>query len=328
MKKDPTYRKALSHAWRVVRYHPALWIFGLFSLFLGQMGLLDFLSSISVADDRLVFYSVVGDASSWWHAIVQLFTSLNIGADGWIWVVWLILFFISAGLGLLFVSVSSQGALIDGIIQSLKLGKFHHVKVDKAWYKGVSHFWRLLALNVSKKVVTVLLSVLLAAFAYMLAVTNNVFAGVGLGALFIVSVALGLLVSVLLVYAAGYVVVEEYSYIKSIKSAWKLLKDHWVVSLEVGLIVVLLNLGILAAALVLVGLFVVEMSFIWAISFMLGSAVFWEVGLFLSTMILMILFAAIGSLFSVYSTAIWTYLFLVMHKKGLKSRLLGLFKKG
>ena len=324
MKKEPTYRKALSHAWRIVRYHPSLWIFGLFSLFLGQMGLLDFITSISMVEKQYQFYPLLFDIPELWAVMVDMLGSMHLAVDGWVWVVWLVLFFVSAWLFLLFVSVTSQGALIHGIAQSLKRGKFHHVKVDKAWHSGLKHFWRLLGLNIVKKAIIGLIATAIGLTIFNVLSSSGMVGNIVFVLLFVVSVFVGVILSLLFVYAAGYVVIEEYSFGKSIKTAWGLFLDHWLVSLEVGVIVLLLNIGVVLLAVILVGLFIVEMSLIWAVSLMVSSVVIWKVGLFISTMILIVFFATIGGLFSVYVTSVWTYLFLKMHKRGIKSRLLNI----
>ncbi|MBT3817274.1 MAG: hypothetical protein HOG08_02920 [Candidatus Magasanikbacteria bacterium] len=320
MKKEPTYRKALSHAWRVVRYHPSLWVFGLFSLFLGQMGLLDFFTSISMAEKKYELYPLLFDLPELWNVFLEFLGSIQLSADGWIWLVWLVLFFISAWVFFLFISVTSQGALISGISQSLKRGKFHHVKIDKAWHAGLTHFWRLLGLNALKKCILGLLATSIGFATYNVFVSYSAIDGIVFVLLFLLATIVGMILSLLVIYAAGYVVIEEYSFTKSIEAAWKLFLDHWLVSLEVGLMVLLLNVAIVLAAIVLVVLFVIEMGLVFVLSTIVSSLVIWKIGLFISTLLLIVLFAIIGSLFSVYVTSVWTYLFLKMHKTGLKSR--------
>jgi hypothetical protein len=39
--KEPTYRQTLAQAWNLVWHHKVLWILGLLSVFLGQLGFSD-----------------------------------------------------------------------------------------------------------------------------------------------------------------------------------------------------------------------------------------------------------------------------------------------
>lgn len=323
--KIPLYRHALIHGWDMATKHKLLWIFGLFAAFLGQMGLLDLVVNTTLVKEEYVFYPLLFDIRELFGVLVQLFENIGLAGSAWIWVVWLMIFFAAAKLLFVFVSTVSQGALIDANAQQGRGRKKKELDTSRAWDKGVSHFWRLLFLNMVKRGVIMLLAAAVG-FAMFNVIENG---GTGDTALFIVlfvlSMIVGMVLSFLVIYAAGYVVIEEYAFGDACRAAWRLFVDHWLVSLEVSVLMLVANIivGILAA-LGLV-LFVGEMAIVWAGTLLIGSSVVQQVGFFLGTMLIVLYWAFLGSTLMVFTTSVWMDLFMKMHKKGIKSRVLHFF---
>ncbi|MBT4153180.1 MAG: hypothetical protein HOE53_00865 [Candidatus Magasanikbacteria bacterium] len=319
--KEPTYRSALSHGWNIFWDHKLLWLFGFFAAFLGQMGLLDIITQLNLAPKQYTMYEPISNLPEIIAFIIATVKALPWDAGSMVWSLWLLIFFGGAALLLVFVSVTSQGALIHGIGQSLKGRKKKHIDVSKAWHAGTGHFWRLFFLHIAKKVslFTVMVIAGLAAYSYGMS-GAPLDAGLFYAAL-ILAVAVGVITSFLLIYAAGYVVIEEYSFGEAIKAAWALFKDHWLVSLEVAAIMVLVNIlfAIVSAAVFL--LFVGEMAIILAGSLVLSAGALYTGMLIFGSLLFATCLAFFGSLLTVFSTSTWMYLFATMHKKGMKSRI-------
>jgi hypothetical protein len=136
---------------------------------------------------------------------------------------------------------------------------------------------------------------------------------------------MGMILSFLLVYAVGYVVVENQKLIPALRNAWRMFTDHWFVSLEIGFIMIVLN--VLALALVIFGLYVFFLPslFMWSLASVLQSQALFMTGVIVGFTLFVLYMALIASMFTVFTTATWTYLFTKMHKKGIKSRLVHLF---
>ncbi len=320
--KTPLYRHALVHGWDMATKHKLLWVFGLFAAFLGQMGLLDLIVNTALVKDEYVFYPLLFDLRELFGVLTQLFQNVGLEGSAWIWVVWLMLFFGAAKLLLIFVSTVSQGALIDANAQQGRGRKKKHIDVGRAWDKGVSHFWRLLFLNLAKRVVILVLAAAVGFAMY------NVIQGGGTGhtvlfvTLFVLAMIVGMVLSFLVIYAAGYVVIEEYSFGDACKAAWRLFTDHWLVSLEVSFLLLLANVivgGLAALGLVL---FVGEMAVVWAGTLLIGSSIVQQIGFFFGTLLIVLYWAFLGSTLMVFTTSVWMDLFMKMHKKGIKSRVL------
>jgi hypothetical protein len=318
---EPLYRQALRHSWQLAWQHKFLWIFGLFAALLGQMGLLDLLSKVWLASSDYTLYPH-------WLAWPKLFqfaslnsTGFNISADNLVWLVYLLLVVLGAGLFLIFTSVVSQGAIIKAAAHSAKT-RFFFPSISQAWSSGVKHFWRLLLLNVLRKLIMVILAVVVGYGSLNFVISEGLGSALLFLGIFILAAAVGAVVSFLLIYAGSYIVVEDYRLVEALSGAWKLFTDHWLVSIEVGLTVLLLNVG-LAVAVIFGFLFLFFPTLlIWAIAVWYANYTLWLLGAgFGITLFLLFVFLA-GSVFSVYTTSVWTYLFVKMHKVGVKSRII------
>lgn len=316
--KIPLYREALSHSWQITWKNKNLWIFGLFATLLGQMGLMELFTKLGYASSDYALYPR-------WLALPKLFKILDWGSvslhfDGWIWLIWLGVIMFGFCIFGIFVAISSQGALID------MSGKFAKNKknadLSVAWSKGVNHFWRLFGLHFLKKVILVVLAVIVG-----YATLNFVIQASGLGLvlfllIFLLAVLVGMVVSFLVIYTAFYIVVEDYKLGKALHSAWNLFLDHWLVSLELAFIVLFINFVVGIVVLFLFLFLFLPMLFVWFVA--VATSMYWLalVGLFLGMLFFLLSIILVGSIFTVFTTSIWVYVFTHMHKTGVVSHLL------
>lgn len=326
--KEPTYSQAVHASWQLAWRHKSLWAFGLFAMLLGQLGLVDLVFKVLFVS-RTATSPSLGDYL-WWLVHPSTWTgwggSVNMAADGWIWLAWLVLTMLALGAMILFVAVVSQGALV---YVAARHAKHPALAIDetKAWHQGVTHFWRLLGLNIVRKLMMGAVSLLLLA-----AVLPAVYSPSPLNKLFLVllvilAILVGLVISFLLVYAACYVVVEEYRLPQALREAWRLFVRHPFVSLEVGGIVILANLllAFLAVVAVVYILFLpILVTYFMAVWF--GSAAFMQFGMVLGYALFILCMVVGSALFTVFTTSVWSYLFTKMHRHGLTSRLFHFIK--
>lgn len=315
---EPLYCQALRRSWNLAWHHKLLWVFGLFAAFLGQLGLLELLLKVGFASSTYALYPAWLRAPSlFFNGSVSVLVHLPL--ENWLWFFCLLFILFGFGLFLVFVSVTSQGALIRASAQYAKTGSLPNT--SKAWQVGVKHFWRLFFINIFRKAVLVLLAVVVGWGTLNVVNLPRWYDFVLFLILFLLAAAVGLILSFLTLYAGGYVIVEEYSLAKSISSAWHLFLDHWLVSVEVALLVLFLNVvvGIVAIlgflVFLLPALFTVLLTLFAIDNVLLVSGVIISVVLF----ILFILF--LGSVFTVLITSLWTHLFMKMHYEGIKSRI-------
>ncbi len=315
---EPLYREALLKGWQLAWKHKLLWLFGFFAIFLGQLGLFDLAAKI--------FSVAAGAGFSSWLVIPAVIANLMNGAsislplDVWVWLCWLFLILAGFFLFFIFMAVVSQGALIKSAAQFAEKGSLPDI--NKAWHAGARHFWRLLGINFIKKIIIIAIACFIGYLASWFLQSIG-FGTMGIFLLgFLLAVFIGMIVSFLAIYAAGYVVVEEYSFFKSLAGAIKLFFGHWLVSIEVGAIILLSNLVLCAAAIIGFAISFLPAIVLWPAGALLGSPAISLSGLVASGLIFLLFFAWLNSVFTVFTTSVWTHLFMKMHHQGIASRII------
>lgn len=318
--KTPLYRQALAHSWQLSKKHKLLWVYGLFATFLGQMGLFELIGKVGVASSDYALHPKWLVFPKFCKYIASGFRAEYIPVEGWIWMVWLGVILLGLLAFFVFMAVLSQGALIHSAAKSTKSKKLPDV--GEAWHVGVSHFWRLFTLNLIKKLIMVILAVVVGFGTLNFVVTESGWSLVLFLLVFLLVVLIGMILSFLVIYAAGYVVVEEYSLGRAVASAWKLFVDHWLVSIEVGLIILFMNVVLSFVVLFAFMIIFFPTILAWLIASLTFSYWLYFVGLALGMVLFTLFIILAGSLFTVYTTSVWTYLFMKMHKHGIHSRIM------
>lgn len=326
--KESIYIQATKRAWHFVWENKTIWIFGIFAAFLGQFGMVEFLGKIGfyTGNAGMYFTRIDGMTFDVRDLVMQIVNSL----PNRLLALSLLLLLASLLVVFVYAAVICQGAIIHASAQSISGKK--HVDILKAWHSSHVHFWSLFLLNFFKKVLIVFLSVMVSVTAYgALAVPtigNNLF----FLFTFIIASAVGIVLSFLVVYTAAYIVVEKYTLMNAVHGAWHLFTEHWLASIEVGLIVLLFNLflGILILLGFVLGL--LPAILIWFLVILIGSSqAMLYTGLVAGLIVFVMYLMAVGAMFTVFVSYIWTYVFMKMHKVGVKSRIfhyLSYSKKG
>jgi len=317
--KTPLYRQAMSHSWRLAWKHIWLWPLGLFAALLGQMGVADFFVKLWFASSD---YGVYPE----WSTLPRMFDyGVSFPVGTWGWLAFLAVVFLGFCAIFIFVSVVSQGALVHITAKSVK--KNDLPDVGSSWHVGVSHFWRILGIHVLKKCAIFVVAVWVG-----LSTLNMVsgFSGSDILIFFVIFILasfFGIVASFMSVYAVGYIVVEEYSFLQSIRVAWKLFLSHWMVSIEVGFIIFVLNILVAILLLTTVFIFLLPAFITYFFAVLLGHSLVFSIGLILSAILYLLFVFFVGSVFSIFTISTWTYLFMKMHKHGILSRFLHWHKR-
>lgn len=315
--KEPLYRQALTHSWKLAWHNKMLWTFGLFAALLGQMGIFDFLARISLTGhDTSIWPLAFKNAAAFQESLS--YTTRGLSADGWVWFVWLLVIALGFLVLAAIMSVGSQGVIIDVVRQSMRSKKLN---IAKAWHKSIGHFWSLFFINVFKKIIIVALTVVVGWASYNAVVE----AGVGdiwiFFLTFILATAIGGVASFIAIYAAGYVVVENRPIGEAIHDAWSLFLDHWLVSVEVALILTVANVFLFFLAFFGLLFFFFPAILIWIVALATANTVLFISGFVVGSILFVMYIMLIGSVFTIFSTSCWAYLFMKMHKHGIKSRI-------
>ncbi len=315
--KEPTYRQTLSHAWDVVWHNKSLWILGLFSVLLGQFGFSDIFGRIWSMSD-------VAATGEWNFLLPTIKLNWSGDVSGTLGIVWLAGICLSIVIFLIFVAATSQGALISYAADWFKTKK--HQVLAKPWNRSLKYFWHILAVNILRNV---FVGLSLAVFAMVLGrflYSQSLPQGLLFAFSLVLVVFVTLFISILSIYSLCALVVDGNGLRSAIAKAWEVLSRHILVSLEVGILLALLNL-LLVVAVVVAGFF----AFIPAILILLvagftNAVVLAGFGFSLGIFLWLVFTVIIAGFFNAYTTSAWVFLYMKMHKEGIPSRMIRFFK--
>ncbi|MBI5729096.1 MAG: hypothetical protein HY983_02560 [Candidatus Magasanikbacteria bacterium] len=308
---EPTYRQTLAHAWKLVWHHKILWIFGLLSVLLGQFGLDNFVGQMALlGSGRALFLPRVQGFS-----LAPFFK----GAAAW-WSVWLLVIVIGVLALSILMTVAAQGALIAAAGNWFKIKR--SPKISKAWHTGVAHFWRLLLVNIIKRILFLILLLAL----YRAAISLVAFESAAYQAMLIFIFSVGtfcaLIISATTIYASGYIVIEREDALTAFRHGWGLLHRHFLASLELSIILLLIDVALIALIAMGAVWFFVPSFILTMVAGFTGWTSLVSLGIGASMALLLIFLALLGSFYNAFITTAWTYAFMKMHREGVTSRVL------
>ncbi len=316
---EPTYKQAWHHAWRILVEHKILWPLGLFATFLGQMGLVEIVSKFFVALQQGTAHESWGNLPAIFMSDFSFLASIRVPANALILSAWLWVILIGIALVFLFVSLVSQAALVYVTGQKLKAKTV--VDVGRAWHVGVGHFWKLLSVHILRKFVIITLTILISQATVAALLHSSAISTLALIVILCISLVLGFILSCLSIYTIGYIVIEEYGFFAAIKAAWILFKEHILVSLEVGCVVLLANFVVAILACVGAAIFLSPLLLSFLFYSIITNPYLWFAVSASGIFCCIVYLVALGSFFTVLTTSVWTYLFSRMHSHGIESRI-------
>ncbi len=309
---EPSYRQAIRRAFDLVYHHKSLWVFGVLSLLLGQIGWNNFVGGLVFFSERepfLAFFLNIPWTGIW--------NGVNI-----FWSLWLVVIMLSFSIFVIFIAVISEGALIAAAVSWYKGEKM--ITMKQAWHLGVRHFDRLFMLHFLKKIFLVLVLVVINYLIVYLEASNLAYSTFFLITVLMVGLLLALFIATVGIFAAGYIVEGQLPFFEAIKKAIVLFGEHVLVSLEVSLILLVIQMFIVLLFIFSVTWFLLPFVAFSLLGGLTGSKILIMVGLFLSIGLFLAFAALIGGLLNAFSVATWMYLFMKMHHEGVKSHILHL----
>lgn len=315
--KEPTYRQTLGHAWDAVWHNKSLWILGLFSVLLGQFGFSDIFGKIwSMAD--------ISETGGWNFLLPTI--KLNFSGDVWSTLGILLISVICMSIlaFLVFLGVTSQGALISYAADWFKSRK--HQKLSKPWRRSLKHFWSIFLINIFRKILLVLSLAVFGLTLNYFIFSQNLPQGFVLALSLVVILFLSLFISIISIYALCALVIDGKGMRAAIAKAWDIFSHHTLVSLEVGILLMLLNFLLVTAIAVAAFFAFAPAVLFWLAAGITNTVVLAAVGFYLGIFLWLALIILIAGFFNAYTTSAWVFLFMKMHKEGIPSRLIHIFK--
>lgn len=295
MQEETLYRHILRDSWKLAWRNPKLWVLGGLSVFWGSIGAYSSLDTLVARLQPALPAKLAGGALPAW----QDFTS-----GGMMALVIFALVVLALAVVFAVLITSARGGLIFALARR---GEGKSVLLSEAFKKGAQAFWPVLGIG--------LLSRLDLAIAYLL-LNPLAQAESSLGTLilyivaFVVTTVMSLVFSLLAMYAIAYVMLEGMSFGQAVQKALTLFARHWLVSLELALLLYGLNLlaGLAAlAAILALGIPFVLLGILLAFLQAPGGLMLALIPLMAVYVIFLIL---AGSIFVTFQYSAWTLLYL------------------
>jgi hypothetical protein len=315
--KGPLYTTVFKESWNMVWHHKKLLWFGFLAAFIGSANIFEFLLK-AYYRLRLEYVPSSNFLIELWDRILEVGATQpgrSTGVTITLMVASTLVFLI-----LLYFFISAQGALIAASAGYLKHKE--RLNLKKMWNLGRSRFWPLLVVNLTRILILLAFLVILAQPLIALVYPNNATMGGFIAFVLIVAVLLGgILVSLISLYASMYIILHGHGVAKSVRKAFVLFGKHWLISCEVGLLMLLANIGTLLVTVTAGVIIIVPIAILLTVIVVTQNIMLILLVIALS----IVLIGIIGFILAVYTTWIisaWTSLFLHMDKGSLVSRFL------
>jgi len=309
-----SYRLILRRAWQFAWRTPYFWFFGLFAALLGNGGEYEIISRVFWPSGRTWFLPGV---DFWSAGVLAGFPTFFLKDP----IAAFLLFFFGVVLLALFifflwVIIVSQGALVRAAALAFA-GKTFDFKTCLT--AGARKFWPVFSLNFLSRAVISLLLLFFLPYWFVAGPAGHLPAAVyGFLALMILPTSLA--VSFIGKYSIAYAVIKEEKLADALKKGIDLFLRNWLVSLEIALLLFLINCLIGGVLLVFLAVIAIPPYFFLVISQSLWFLAF-------CLILFLILIAGAGAIIAVFQTAAWTMLFAEISGRGGLSKLARIFRR-
>ena len=321
-----SYRSLLKQAWKITWEHKYLWFFGLFSSILSAGGGYRLLSNNLSANYSGDFWSGLSgllDLKFFYQNIIQGLG--NMFRSDWLFALDNILGLILTALILAFfiwLAIACQGGLIshvNKIINHKKKGT-PDLLIKDGLTAGHQKFWALLSLNILFKILVNFAFIIITIPFLFIALADSSFLGAAYIILFLIFIPLAIALNLIVKYAMAYNVIEHNRFVEAIENAWRLFKKNWLISME--MLVVLFIINFVAGLLILLFLAIFVLPL-----FIVGVTLVIPWLSLLMIIIAIIVIALAGSVITSFESAGWVSLFVRLEEKGGQAKLERIFLK-
>lgn len=319
-----SYRSVLGSAWTITKQHKKLWIFGFLAFLLSAGGEYQILTKIINEDYGYGVYNQMASGSTMmsWSFWSDLFRVCTTDPRTGLAVVMMIVLMAAVAFVILWICVKSEIALVKWT--KTYLNSKNKDKKASVWEEISTKdqkFWPVLGLDIATKIaITVLFSLLSLPLIFLYFKDSN-FAILIYTLFFIVFLPLAISISLIIKYSVAGVVLEKQSFVNSLESGWKLFLDNWLVSLEMAILLFLINFFIS-----LIGVFILSVVLL---PIMLALIIFnLAIPLFLFVIVTFSLLVVTAAALMTFQTSAWTILFLELKSTNtVKAKLERIFNK-
>lgn len=321
----PFYRRILSDAWKIAWSHKHLWVFGFFATLIGFGAVTEvFFNSYERTAAALPMAAASGSALALIPGLSTIKAVISFSPYPALSLLIFLAVFALIVVIFAWITLVSVGALISG---TRKISRGGEPVFGDSVKAGAEKFWRLLGVNVIAKVVILLALIMTGANLYTLMRDQTFVSGMFYVGSFIVFTAVSFVASLGAVYGSINVMLKDDRIEKSVNGAMTLIAEHWLVSLEMAVLLLIVSLAAgVAAAL---GALILAVPIIF---FLVVAAVFKATAaayglMTLTAVMLLVLVVCLGSFLTTFQTAAWTLLWNELEGRKPSSKLIRLAER-
>ncbi|OIO46613.1 MAG: hypothetical protein AUJ28_02260 [Parcubacteria group bacterium CG1_02_37_51] len=301
------YRTIIKNSWDIIIKYKTFWLFGLFAALLGNAAEYQALFNQldKVQNQPEMFQSMVSNFALYsqaWTALWQL-PAISILTTLLSILLCLVIIIILAWL-----ATVSQITIIESAAQAYKNKS---VKIIQNCTNGIKFFWSAFGLNLLAKVINFVLFTLLISplIITMMAINNGwvTFTNIIATVIFVPFI---IIISFVTKYAVNYVVLEKQKMWTAFKNGWKLFTANWLISLEMALIVLVINIA-LAFILSFVAMYIISPLIVAGLTS--GSAATFYIITRVGMGLVALLFFFAAAVFAAWQNTAWTLLFIKLN---------------
>jgi MFS family permease len=297
------YRQILLKAWQITKKYAYLWPIGLLAAFLGNGGEYQVLYN---QYDKVINQPEI--ASYWQATLKAIVPQFNLSGTSLIYLFFLALIaLIFFGL-FLWLVISASGALVKGAATANNNESSTFVKLFQA---GSRKFWPILGLNVVAKIIVygiltlILGPLMISTFSKGDNSINLLIVMIS----FLILVPITIIVSLVTKYAIAFIMLENLKFKESFINAWRMFQTNWLVSLEMAFVLFVINI-LVSLVYILISLLIFSPFFFFAVLNVVNAPELFDVLMYVSVSLLLIISAFIGAWLATFQTSSWTLLFL------------------
>jgi len=318
------HRRIIKRALGVAWHHKHLWIFGFFAAFSGFGGAYEALFRIydRTAGELAVTGGYAGlglmPGTATMLALIRTSSSPWLAASIYSVVALLLLAVF------VWVMIMALGATISGV---KAIAKGQDLNFAEALKKASQHFWKILALILGMKLLTWLSSLVISANLFQLTGAGGPFKGLLFLLSFALFAALSVVIAMVGIYAVTAVVDEDSPLRAAVRKAWKVFKDNWLVSLEAGLLVLLVQITVMILAIGALLVLSVPFIFLMLLALMFNLPSMGVAIAVVATIAVVLVLCLLAAYLTVFQVAVWWQLWQEFGGKGLLAGLERLYHR-
>jgi len=316
-----TYKEVIKNAWKVAWKPKSIWLFGLFASCFGIGG--GVAKSLDLTGGRNILInlwqtllSVNFFSAQTLRSFPQLFLQNPISIT-----ISVLIFLIVGDLTLivLILAIISQSTIIKAVVKRYEGKKVSYLEGISF---GLDRFWQILGLNV---IIRFIAFVVFAFLVYVAAKTSGVLFVI-LAVVYALLLLISIVASFIIRYATCHLVTRDDGFVESLKKGKELFLRHWLTTIEIALILLIIQILFLFGGTLLIKLDTLILYIVFVAINLLKITALSNFIVFLTLASITMIVLVLISFFSVFSWAVWTILTFELEKDNVFSKIKGWLK--